>query len=350
MFLRMRKARIPLVGAVIVFAFLLMAMNTSASPNSGNASGVVGISGYNISVFAKGTSAYSHPDAIVASGKYIYVGYQNVTAKDGSDNKSSTIVQYDRDGEAFKTFSFKGHCDGLRVDPATGLLWVTSNEDGNPNLATINPKTGIVTYYKLPATPHGGGYDDLAFANGQAFMAASNPTLNSAGINVFPAVVSVKLSGGNAILTPVLMGNATSLDTTTNKNVTLNLTDPDSMTIDDKGNVVLVDQADSVLVTLHNAGTSKQTVTSIPVGTQLDDTVWATSKEATLFIVDGPKNVIYSMKVANDKDFVPGTVYTEAPKDSGVASFVGTIDVTTGIVTPILVGFGSPTGLLFVPN
>jgi len=48
--------------------------------------------------------------------------------------------------------------------------------------------------------------------------------------------------------------------------------------------------------------------------------------------------------------FVPGTTYTIAPSDSGVASFLGTVDLTTGIITPVLLGFTSPTGLLFVPD
>jgi hypothetical protein len=97
--------------------------------------------------------------------------------------------------------------------------------------------------------------------------------LNSAGVNVFPAVDTITLSNGNAILTPILYGNATALDTTTNQQVKLNLTDPDSMTIDSQGNLVLDDQADAQLIFLHNPGTPQQTVTRVPVGTQVDDTI-----------------------------------------------------------------------------
>jgi hypothetical protein len=43
-------------------------------------------------------------------------------------------------------------------------------------------------------------------------------------------------------------------------------------------------------------------------------------------------------------------VYTEAPSDSGVAAFVGTADLTTGTITPVIIGLGSPTGLAFIPN
>src|SRR6202022_3622417 len=100
----------------------------------------------------------------------IFVGFQNVTAKDGSDNKTSTIVQYSMDGQVVRTYEVPGHNDGLRMNPSTGLLWATSNEDGNPVLVTIDPIAGTVTPYHFPPTPHGGGYDDVFFLNGVAFI------------------------------------------------------------------------------------------------------------------------------------------------------------------------------------
>lgn len=44
---------------------------------------------------------------------------------------------------------------------------------------------------------------------------------------------------------PVLYGNASSIDIPTGKTITLNLSDPDSLTIDGRGNIVLNSQADS---------------------------------------------------------------------------------------------------------
>ena len=44
------------------------------------------------------------------------------------------------------------------------------------------------------------------------------------------------------------------------------------------------------------------------------------------------------------KAFAPGAAYTAA--DGG--PFVGTIDLTTGIITPIVTGLGNPGGLVFV--
>jgi len=178
-----------------------------------------------VSLFTKG-STYTNPDSVVDDGTNIFIGYQNDAAKDGSDTKTSTIVEYDMNGKALKTFSVPGHSDGLRMDPSTKLLWAISNEDANPKMETIDPSSGTITPYTFPKTPHGGGYDDVWFMNGKTFITASNPTLDKSGANVFPALDSITLSNGKANLTPVLMGNASATDITTGANnakVTLNL-------------------------------------------------------------------------------------------------------------------------------
>lgn len=301
---------------------------------------------YDLKVFARGTSTYFKPDAITVDGQSVYIAYQNSTAKDGSDHKFSTIVKYSGEGEVEQIYYVLGHCDGMRFNPYTRVLWVLVNNDANPAMYTINPANGVIKPYTFSSVPHGGGYDDLAFANGKVFISASNPTLNGAGVNVFPAIDTVSLTGSTANLTPVLMGNATAMDLVTHTTVTLNEVDPDSMSVDPAGDVVLANQAGSELVFLGSPGTSHQAVGRISLGTQVDDTVWATSPDGILFIVDGPANVTYLART----HFVVGTAYTEAPNDSGVASFVGTLDLTTGIITPVLIGFSSPTGLLFVPS
>ena len=235
--------------------------NTSSQQPS--AFGLAAVPGYQVSLFAHNPSGITGPDNLVVDNGYVYIGYQNTTAKDCTDKNSSTVVQYDMNGKMLKTFTVPGHSDGMRADPSTHLLWVTSCEDGNPKFVTIDPSSGTVTPYAFPMpTPHGGGYDDLCFLNGLVFIAASNPTLNAAGVNVYPAIDKVTLSNGKVNLTPVLMGNATATDLIANAKTTLNLIDPDSMTVDAKGQLVLVNQAGSNLVFLKNPGTSQQTVTS----------------------------------------------------------------------------------------
>lgn len=307
----------------------------------------VALAGYQITQFIGPSTSYSHPDSVVSDGTHIFVGYQNVTAKDGSDNKTSTVVEYTVNGAVLNTFTVPGHNDGLRVDPATHLVWATSNEDGNPTLVTIDPASSTITPYTFPTpTPHGGGYDDLAFTGGAAFIAASNPTLNSAGNNPNPALDAITLSAGKVSLTPVLAGNAMATDISSQQSVTLNLTDPDSMTVDPAGDVVLDDQGDSQLVFLQHPGTAQQAVTRLSVGTQIDDFVWATAQSGTILIVDGPANMVWKLSGA----LAPGTVYVEAPSDSGVAGFVGTLDLKSGTISPIAIGFGSPTGMAYISS
>jgi hypothetical protein len=329
-------------------ALLLLVMDALSMPGahaSAPVAKIVGPPSYHISLFAKGTSSYFNPDSITVDGKHIFVSYMNNTLHDGSDHQPSTIVEYNDSKQVLHIFSVLGHCDGLRVDPTTHLVWALVNNDANPGLYTINPVNQQITSYTFPAPPHGGGYDDLAFVNGMAFISASNPTLDGSGNNVNPAVDQITLSGNTVVLTPVLYGNATATDITTGQTVTLNEVDPDALSLDPQGDVVLVNQAGSELVFIKNPGSQQQSVSRLLVGTQLDDTVWATSTTGHLFVVDKTLNAIYLVRSSK---FVVGTAYTEAPSDSGVNNFVGTVNLTTGLVTPVLTGFSNPTGLIFV--
>jgi hypothetical protein len=302
---------------------------------------------WKISLWAVGGAKYSNPDSIEIDGQNIWVGYQNASIKDGSNNAiTSTIVEYTLQGKVVNTWSVPGHNDGLRVDPSTHKVWITSNEDAAPVLEIIDPTNPTPQAITLAPTVHGGGYDDLAFIGGAVYIACSNPNLDSNGNNVFPAIDKITVSGTTATVTPVLMGNAKATDTVAKAPVTLNLTDPDSFTTDPNGNLVLVSQADSALITVTNPGAANQSVTKTPIGNQEDDTVWTTSNAGRLFVVDAGKNAIYTIKWAGPK----GTLFTEAPNDSGVVGFIGTIDLTTGFITPVSTGWTKPTGLIFVPN
>jgi hypothetical protein len=324
------------------------AAQTQSTPTAQYLNGLIAPPGWTVSVWARGgPGVYYNPDSIEQDGQNIWVGYQNASVKDGSNNsKMSTIVQYTLDGKVVKMWSVPGHSDGMRVDPATHKVWVTSNEDGGPLLNIIDPTNPTPQSITLPTMPHGGGVDDLAFVGGVTYIALSNPTVNAAGNNVFPALDKITVTGSTATLTTVLMGNATATDTIAKAPVTLNLTDPDSMTTDINGNLILVSQADSAIITIQNPGTPTQKVMKTPVGNQEDDTVWTTSPSGRLLVTDGSKNVTYSIAWKG----ATGTVITEAPNDSGVVGFVGTIDMTTGFITPVIAGMGKPTGMIFIPS
>ena len=310
--------------------------------------------GYQVCLFIPATSKANHPDSVVYAGGKVWIGWQNITAKDGADNKSSTIGEYTTSGALVKSWSLGGptagtgcHTDGMRMNPTTNVMWVMCNEDGSPQLWTIDPNSSTPTQITLPKTPHGGGFDDIQFLNGLAFIDASNPTLNAAGVNVFPALYKITISGTTASLTSVLKGNATG--TTLNppiKSITMPLTDPDSMMIDPQGDLVLDSQGDMQLLFIHNPGTASQTVKVLPVGTPVDDTVWPTASNGCMIIADNASGVF---SVCTNL-WVTSTPLTAAPNDSTIVSFVGTVALGSGLITPIIVGMNNPHGMAFIPR
>jgi hypothetical protein len=244
---------------------------------------------YRLSVFARSADGYSQPDSIAQWQTKVLIGYQNHAAKDGSDGKSSTIVQYSASGSVERTFSVPGHNDGLRV-VGDNDLWCLLNEDANPNLVIIDLSTGRQRQLVFAPTVHGGGFDDMVVVRGQVFVTASNPNLDTHNVNVFPALVRATLHAGpghRVDVTPVLLGNARTIDIPTGQTVTLNLTDPDSLAVDPRGNIVVNSQADGELVFIRNPGTPGQQVGRIQVttagaATTVDDTAFAPSADAFL--------------------------------------------------------------------
>ncbi|HEV3263426.1 MAG TPA: hypothetical protein VG013_41710 [Gemmataceae bacterium] len=334
-----------LMSAAAITQHLLPAMSATAVTQHVPAPPVPGLTvapGYTVTTFATNPSGSSQPDSIVVDGAKVFVAYGNGVAKDGTDGKSSTIVQYTTAGTIVQTFSVLGHNDGLKVDPETHLLWALQNEDGNPNLVVINPRTGKTTRYTLPAV-NGGGYDDITFLRGKVYMTASAPAKNP---NTDPAVVRITLHGSKATITPVLLGNAIATNLVTKLQVRLNLQDPDSMPADRSGNLVLTSQADNELVIIKHPGASNQSVTLLPLTNatnkpvSVDDTLFPRGSGGEILMTD-----------------LGGTIYriTGPAVRSGLAlsaapdiGQLGSLNTDTGIFTPVITGLSSPRGLAFL--
>jgi len=303
---------------------------------------------YQLSVFASAPSNGSTaPDSIAVLGDHVFVGYGDGHDPAGIDGKNSEIIEYRMDGTIVHIYSVPGHSDGLKVDPSTHLLWALQNEDANANLVIIDPETHHQKLYTFSSAAHGGGYDDIVFRGCKAYISASNPANNP---NAGPAIVSATLEGSTVEVKPVLFGNASAIDVPTDTAVQLNLQDPDSMTLDPQGNIVLDSQGDQELIIVSHPGTSNQAVLRLPLSflsstgvtpVEVDDTAFVTSSEGFILFADKKLNTVFSLK---KNAFVPGAAYTAA--DGG--PFVGTIDMTTGIITPIVTGLGNPGGLVFV--
>jgi hypothetical protein len=302
---------------------------------------------YELSVFAAAPQGSSAPDSVAVLRDRVFVGYGDGNLPDGSDGKSTQIVEYAMDGSIRYTYTVKGHNDGVKVNPFTHHIWALQNEDAAPNLVIINPETHAQRKYKFGPTPHGGGYDDLVFRGCKVYISASNPANNP---NTGPAIVSVRFDGDYVDVESVLAGEASAIDIPTDATVKLNLQDPDSMTLDPLGDIVLDSQADQELIIVGNPGSSEQRVERLPLSyktssgstrVEVDDTAFVTSTKGFILFADKTLNKVFKLE---KRAFAPGEAYTAA--DGG--PFVGTLDLSTGVITPIVTGVKGPGGLIFV--
>lgn len=302
---------------------------------------------YELTVFANAPAGLSAPDSIAVIGDNVFVGWGDNHAPDGSDGLNSQVVQYTGDGSVAWTYTVLGHNDGLKIDPATHLVWALQNEDSNPNLVIINPTTHSQKQYSFGPTLHGGGYDDIVFLGCKVYLSASNPANNP---NTGPAIVTAQISGSMVNVQPFLAGQASAIDLPTASQLQLNLQDPDSMTFDLLGDIVLDSQADQQIIVVSHPGLPSQRVLRLPlsyltskgpVSVEVDDTAFTTSATGFILFADKGLNTVYKL---SRKAFAPGAAYTAA--DGG--PFVGTLDLTTGVITPVVTGLMDPGGLVFV--
>ncbi len=304
---------------------------------------VVASAPYTVSTFTTSIPGVDFaPDSIAVVDGYVFVGYGDGAAPDGSDGKSSTVVQYKMNGDIVWTYTVPGHNDGLRVNPNTHQVWALQNEDANPNLVIIDPKAFTQTQYTFAAPPpHGGGYDDIAFRGNDVFISCSNPANNP---NTAPAIVKAQISGTTITVSPVLSAAATAIDIPTNTPVGLNLQDPDSMIFNPLGDLVLDSQADAELIIVHHPGFTDQSVYHLGLienGTaaQIDDTVYATASHGVILVSDRDGETVYAI---SRNLFSAGAAYSATP------AAVAELNQDTGVLTDIVTGMVSPHGMAFI--
>jgi hypothetical protein len=342
-----------LAAAALVVCSLILS-------GSAEAQVVTALPPYTITPFThSGTGfPYSKPDSLVQWKNSVLVGYGNGVAKDGTDGKSSTIVQYSLTGKIQQMSNVLGHNDGLSVKPGTNELWALQNEDGNPNqepnLVIIDLGSLAVKSYVIPSVNGGGGYDDVVFQGDQVFITASNPMFASH----YPVLIRLTFVGGSAIPEVVLYNDDAAVNIPTGLPVALNLTDPDSLTVDPRGNLVLDSQGDSELVFIRQPSKKNQAVGLLqittpnpPTPTTVDDTAFASSSPgAFLLASDINGNAVYRIDCF-PFGFEPGVAYS----GSDTAGIIGVLDLDNGVLTPIVTSTADPTtknlssfrGLLF---
>jgi hypothetical protein len=301
---------------------------------------------YNVTLFTdSGSAALTAPDSITFNSTAIYIGWGNNGGPGGQNAIPSTIIKYDFNGNILTQVNIRGHNDGLKINPVTGDLWALQNEDGNATLQILDPQTlASKKFYFLGTGQHGGGYDDIVFLNGNVYFSCSNPQHNP---NNEPAIVQFTSNGNGFTLTPILMGNASAIDIPTGQQVTLNLQDPDSMTYNFGGDIVLDSQADGELVMVRNPGLANQSVFRVLLTaegqmTTIDDTIFPTASAGFMLVADTGGNSVYEITAPY---LEPGSAYSAS--DTG--GFVGRLEVETGVLTPIMTGMVSGHGMAFIP-
>jgi hypothetical protein len=344
---------LPLLAGPALLTMMSM-VSTGASAGSIPTPSVA--SGFTLSTFASAPAGSSAPDSIAIVKNTVWIAYGNGGKPDGSGGAKSTIVEYSNQGNVLLSLTVAGHNDGLRLDPHTGKLWAVQNEDSNPNLVVIDPASGSMENYSFGKTPHGGGYDDIAFNGAAIYLSASNPTADSKGNVAGPSIVQATLAADHTVaVTPVLSGMPNAVDMTTGKATPLNLTDPDSLIFTPSGDLLMTDQGDAQLVLLHPSSSGQQAkVLPLVGGVQVDDTVFATSDHGYLLVADRDANTVYKLDAAvwvRDTAFSASTgvaASTTPPITPAIPAYVGQVNFHTGAVVPVISNLVSPHGMAFV--
>jgi hypothetical protein len=301
-----------------------------------------------ISTFAHGIAVQATgPDSITVGGGFVWVAYTNGADSTGCCGGKSTIVQYDLKGNIQHQFSIAGSVDGLKRDPATGIIWAMQNQDGNSTLSLINPHTETVTgpfQYAAKSAIH--GYDDIVFLGGKKYLSYTNPSLPT------DPTIQLLVNGSNPLqVTPILTMGATGTDLATGKAHQLTTqNDPDSLKLTPDGDLMLTSGDDGQLIFVERPGTPQQSVSFLNVLDQtgnktsgLDDAVFATAQQGTFYLADTNNNQVLKIEADN----LPlGSLYASV----GSLNYFAKIDQKTGRVTPLLTSVSGPHGLVFVPQ
>lgn len=322
---------------LVGFCELLQAGPTSTNPD------------YSVAVFANAPSGLTNPYSVTSYQGTIFVAYINKTTPTGKGQ--STIVQFSPAGQVLNMYQVAGQTERIKYNPVDHKIWCLRNEDAHPALTLIEPKSGsqVDLAYAAP-TLNGGGYNDVVFLNGQNFISASNPKLNSAGQNIYPSLVKVTIVTDSLVyVSPVLLGNATLTDIKSGKPVVALQSDPESLEVDPSGNLILDSQADGDLILLNGPGFPNQVGYRLHLSngsaTQVtvDDTVFPTRASGTIYVADTAADIVYAV---TNTVFPPNSAFSTGDNTGVLAR----LDLQTGKLTSIITGMMSPHGTLFVPT
>ncbi len=303
-------------------------------------------SSFNAQVFATGAAVgATAPDSVEFGDGSLWISYTNNADSTGASG-SSTVVRYSPSGAVLRTWNIAGNVDGLRVDPASGLVWAMQNNDGNAALTVINPVTNGTNAYSYGSSYSANsatrGFDDAVFKNGQVFLSETNPAAASdpTVLRLTTGLVSPLQVAGT------LNSGVAGTNLATGKAGSTTITDPDSLILTPSGDLALTGEADKQIVFIHNPGASNQSASFLsllgtngsPVSGSPDDTVYPTARQGFVYLADTGANIVYRLTATG---LTPGSAYVD------VGDEFGGLNLATGVVTPIFTGV-SPHGAQFV--
>jgi hypothetical protein len=326
---------------------------------------------------ATGREAISQPDDITFLAGAIYVGFQNGVGPQGqaspTGNRNSTVVEFSSRGHAMRTWELVGKCDGLTADPLTGRVIATINEDAHSSLYLINPRGDAAHFRYSKPLPSEGGTDAISIYHHRVLISASAPGTKGASAPrpAYPAVYSATFDTANHVVTMTPLFSDESHATIANvghdkgTRVRLELTDPDSNEVVPSfaprfaGDFMLSSQGDQEQIFVSDLGGSHQTLSALSLSASVDDTVWPSDRDGTLYATDNANNTIDRIT----GPFTRGSVFVaDTPCDENDApatcpgpnyppNFLGLLSPYTGGITRVDLSGPSvqPQGMLFLP-
>ncbi|SDO59245.1 hypothetical protein [Afipia sp. GAS231] len=304
-----------------------------------------------ISTLAVAPAGSKSPDSITLANGDIWVAYTNGADSTGLSGHS-TIVEYDRNGHIDHSYQIGGYVDGLKFDPYTGDIWALQNQDGNSTLSIIDPEDHTVSKplsYADPSSTR--GYDDVVFTHGKEFLSYTNPV--NPGDPTLVQLTNGNDPDGSLKTKPILAFGDTGLNLETGKTEVIPQNDPDSLKLAPNGDLLFASGSDQVIIDVHDAGTSHQSVTFTqvqgqPAGAGLDDVLKVDASAGTFYLSDTADNRVLAVHATglNTNDYF-----------ASVGNAFGVVDPLTGQFTALVSAanapgfkFGSAHGAEFVAD
>ena len=244
------------------------------------------------------------------------------------------------------TYSLAGSVLGLKYNANTGQFWVVQGQYSYSQLSVIDPASKSISSYAFQQSSLAAsvtGFNAVAFTGNNVFMAGTPNVPFLSGFSSFVA----KLDNPNPIspvtFTNILTGpppNYLGPSPTA-------VVPPFFLNSTPSGGLILSGSYDPTLTFVSNPGQASQTATTLNLlatpGSTIGfpgDALYATASSGTFYLGDRATNTIEAVSA---RGLDPDTLFVT------VGNEFGTVDTTTGVVTPILSG-GDFQAMTFVPS